>query len=519
MYIATKENIYYIDEKCETDYNISHLELMENAGKNSFIWIKKNLDLSKKFLVFCGHGNNGGDGAVLARYLIDNGIDIKVVFLGDVIQKSKGVARDNFLKLKKYYMWDFTEKGLVEIKEMINQADYIVDAIFGIGLKGELYKPLFDLIKQINSSGKIIISLDIPSGIFANGGKFESAIKADYTLTFGLPKFGMIDYPGVDYCGKIEIIDIGIPKKLIEGVKPIVLLTDEYVSSLLIKRERDNHKGKFGHLLIIGGYGGFFKKGIQAMGGSVVLSGLAALRSGVGLLTIAAHIDSLPLIQANIPEAMTFGWKEKESSIFMIKRLIENNFIRTILIGNGFSTGKFQEKLIEMILTHPIVSKIVIDADGINNISKNKRLRKTLKSSGKDIILTPHIGEASRLLGVYPEIIKFNKLENIKKIYDITKSVILLKDSISVIYDGDRIFVNNRGSVSLAKGGSGDILSGIIASFLASGHNTISATILGSYVLGLLGEICEEEYGIFSVLGRDIIAKMPDVIKRLSMLE
>lgn len=519
MYLATKEDVYFIDEECERKYNISTLTLMENAGKNSFIWIRENLDLKKNFLIFCGHGNNGGDGAVLARYLIQNGVNTKVVFVGDVIEKTKGIAKENFLRLKEFYKWDFSPKGLSEIKEMIENSDYIVDAIFGVGLKGELYQPIVDLIEQINLSGKGIISLDIPTGVLANGGNFKIAVKANYTLTFGLPKFGMIDYPGADFCGRIETIDIGIPQKIIEERKPIILLNDNYVSSLFQKRKRDSHKGKFGHLLIIGGYGGNFKKGIKAMGGSVILSGLAALRSGVGLLTIATHINNLTSIQANIPEAMTFGWKESNSSLSSIKRLIENNFIKTVLIGNGFSTGKFQEKLIEMILIHPIIDKIVIDADGINNISQNERLIEILKSSSKNIIITPHIGEASRMLGIHSEIVKFNKLDMAKKLNQLTNSVILLKDSVSVISSGDKVFVNNRGSVSLAKGGSGDILAGLIAGFLASGHSEVSSTILGSYVLGLAGEKCESIYGSFSTTGMDVINTIPDVIKNISMLE
>ncbi len=519
MYLATKEDIYFIDEECEKKYNIPTLELMENAGKNSFVWIKENLDLRKKFIVFCGHGNNGGDGAVLARYLIHNGVNTKVVFVGDVIEKTKGIAKENFLRLKEFYKWDLSPRGFSEIKGIIENSDYIIDAIFGVGLKGELYQPIIDLIEQINSSGKVIISLDIPSGVLANGGNFKIAVKADYTLTFGLPKFGMIDYPGADFCGKIETIDIGIPQNIIEERKPIILLTDNYVSGLLQKRKRDSHKGKFGHLLIIGGYGGNFKKGIKAMGGSVILSGLAALRSGVGLLTIATHIDNLASIQANIPEAMTFGWKESNSSLSSIRRLIENNFIKTVLVGNGFFNGKFQEKLIEMILTHPVVDKIVIDADGINNISQNERLMKILKSSGKNIILTPHIGEASRMLGLHPEIVKFNKLDMVKKLNQLTSSVILLKDSVSVISSSERLFVNNRGSVSLAKGGSGDILAGLVAGFLASGHSAVSSAILGSYVLGVAGEKCENIYGSFSTTGRDVINIIPEVIKYISMLE
>ncbi|MCX7820749.1 MAG: NAD(P)H-hydrate dehydratase [Brevinematales bacterium] len=526
MYIATKEDVYHIDQECERRFEIKVSTLMENAGKNSFVWIKNNITEydKKRILVFCAHGNNGGDGAVLARYIYDNGGNVKVIFLGDVIGKSKDVAKTNFIKLKESKVevieLDLRDSLIVEkVKDLISGSDIVIDSIFGVGFSGEFYSPFKEIVDIINSSGKLVLSLDIPSGVIANGGNFETAIKADYTLTFGFPKFGMIDYPGAYFCGKIEVIDIGIPENLIKERKLFLLLTDEYVKRLLKKRARDTHKGNYGHLLIIGGYGGDFKKGIKAMGGSVILSGLAALRSGVGLLTIACHNNVLYSIQSSIPEAMTFGWLENNKSIESIKKLIENNFIRTVLIGNGFFNGKFQKRLLEMLLSHPIVNRIVIDADGLNILSKDSKLLKELSSSGKNIILTPHIGEASRLLKLYPHEIKNKKLDVIKMLVDLTNSTVILKDSVSLICDGENVFVNNRGSSSLAKGGSGDILAGLVAGFLASGYDPLYASLLGSYILGVAGEKCELRLGAYSVLGRDVIIEIAEVIKELNKPE
>ncbi len=515
MYIARKEDIYYIDKECKVPVEI----LMENAGKNSFLWIKNNIDNNKKLLVLCGAGNNGGDGAVLARYLIKDGIDTEVVFIGDVISKSKEVAKENFIKLKELTnvnQLEINYKNLETLKTYLEKADVIVDAIFGIGLNRELDNFYLDLFELINSSKKTIISLDIPSGVMANGENFKSGIKANYTLTFGLPKFGMINYPGATYCGKIEIIDIGIPKDFINSLNLPILIEKNMFK---LSRERNTHKGTYGHLLIIGGYGGNFKEGIKAMSGSVILSALAAMKAGVGLTTIAADVRALPAIQSLIPEAMTFGWKEKPSSLKEIKKLIEKSFIRTILIGNGFHKGKIQKEILKLVLTHPIVTKIVIDADAINILSENKELLSTLYNSGKEIILTPHIGEASRLLSLSTEEIKSNKLEIVKKISEITNANVILKDSVSVIYGRNTTFINNRGSSSLARGGSGDILAGLIAGFLATGYEVLYSICLGSYILGICGEMCEEEMGAFSVLGRDILNKISSVIKEISMPE
>ena len=526
MYIAGKEDIYYIDETSEKKYGIPTATLMENAGKNSFLWIKKNISdyRQKYYVVFCAHGNNGGDGAVLARYLASEKINFTVVLLGDVIGKSKEVARSNFLKLVELkpdiIEWDLKdEKTFDKIRECLKKSDIIIDAIFGIGFSGEIFQPFARVVEEINKSCKTVISLDIPSGVPANGGKFNLAVKADYTLTFGFTKFGMIDYPGANFAGKVEVIDIGIPGEILNERKLARLITDEYAKSLYKKRERDSHKGKYGHLLIIGGYGGDFKGGIKAMCGSVVLAGLAAMKVGVGLTTIAVSENVLHSVQALIPEAMTFGWGSNYS-VKNIKKLIENNLIRTVLIGNGFSKGRLQSRILEMVLDHPIVNKIVIDADGLNIIVENRKLLDKLVLSTKDIILTPHIGEAARLLRLHPDEVKYNKLEAVKKLVSLTNQNVILKDSVSLISDRSfNIFINNRGSVVLAKGGSGDILAGIVAGLFASGYDSISSLCLGSYILGVAGEMCESEMGEVSPLGRDILQKIPEVIKSISKQE
>ncbi|MGC8765396.1 MAG: NAD(P)H-hydrate dehydratase [Brevinematia bacterium] len=514
MYIATKEDIYFIDQQCEKKYNIPTSELMENAGKNSFLWIKDKIKdyKSKKFLIFCAHGNNGGDGAVLARYLAEDGVNLTTVFLGDVTGRSKDVARENFIKLKKINAniieVDLNDKSILEIiKKMVSRCDIIVDAIFGIGFNGEFFSPFIEIINEINASGKKIISLDIPSGVMANGGNFNLAIKADYTLTFGFPKYGMIDYPGARFCGEINVIDIGILEALTDERRLPLLLTDDYIKGLILRRERDTHKGKYGHLLIIGGYGGDFVGGFRAMGGSVILAGIAALKAGVGLLTIAGHLNVLSSIQSQIPEAMTFGWLEKPSSIKGLKRLIENSFIRSVLIGNGFSKGIIQREILKMVIQHPIVNKIVIDADGINILSEDRKLLETLASSGKEVILTPHIGEAARLLRLHPDEVKNNKLEIAKNLVRLTASTVILKDSVSVVAGKEEeLFINNRGSVTLAKGGSGDILAGLIAGLFTSGYSPVASACVGIYTLGIAGEKCEAEKGEVSPLGRDILS-------------
>lgn len=523
MYIATKADVYSIDRECEENYNISTEILMENAGKNAFLWVKDHLDdfHKKKFLVFCSHGNNGGDGAVFARYLFKNGIYVTVVFLGDVIGRSKNVARKNFMVLKELGVsiieWDLKSLNVLEeISREIKNSDVIVDAIFGIGFEGEVSLPYEKLFEAINSSGKLVISLDIPSGVLADGGKFDCAIKADFTLTFGFPKYGMLDYPGAEYCGRIEVIEIGIPEDLKKGKNLMRLLTDEFIKSILIPRKRDTHKGSYGHLLIIGGYGGNFQAGIKAMSGSVVLAGLSALKAGVGLLTIAADERILLAVQSQLPEAMTLGWNNKASSVRRIINFINKNLIRSVLIGNGFYKGSFQKRILEEIIVHPLINKIVIDADGLNILSDDRKIFYKLSTSGKEVILTPHIGEAARLLGINTSDVKNRKLEAIKKLVKLTSATVILKDSVSLIMSkNENLYVNNRGSVALAKGGSGDVLAGLVAGFFTSNYSAIESGCLASYALGVAGEICELESGSFSTLSREVINKIDRVFLNL----
>ncbi len=237
MQIAMKEDIYFMDEQCEKKFGIPASLLMENAGRNSFLWIKENIK-AKKFLIFCAHGNNGGDGAVLARYLMEGGFDVTVVLLGDVIGKSKDIAKANFIRLKennaKIIEWDLiSREDFTKIKAIINETEVIVDAIFGVGFNGELFSQFAEVVEEINDSGKLVISLDIPSGVIANGGNFKLAVRANYTLTFGFVKYGMIDYPGANFCGEIELIDIGIPEELIRQRKFLRFITEDYIKSLI----------------------------------------------------------------------------------------------------------------------------------------------------------------------------------------------------------------------------------------------------------------------------------------------
>ncbi len=305
MKIARKEDIYNIDKRSLEDYGIPTLILMENAGEAVYRFIKEKIPgyHNKKYLIVCGTGNNGGDGAVAARKLFLDGCSVKVVFT-DNPDKSKGEAKINFDIIQKikvpisYFsdnkaLWGSTEEqqGITTGSSslpLLRGTLVIIDAIFGIGLHGEPDANLTAIINEINLAKKTVIAVDIPSGVYADGGSARTAVKADFTVTLGIPKIGLIDYPERDFAGEIYTYSINIPPELLknEDIKTN-LITQDDVKEMVLPRKRNSHKGNYGHLLIIGGFEGSSEKGIGSMSGAVILAGMASLRSGTGLLTIA----------------------------------------------------------------------------------------------------------------------------------------------------------------------------------------------------------------------------------------
>ncbi len=512
MKLALKEDIYRIDRECAEKFGLTPLLLMENAGGAAYNIIKDVIPgyRQKKFLVLCGPGNNGGDGAVLARRLFSSGINVRVIYTGSM-EKTSSEASINFSIIEKIgvkinkFPPDFSD-----LIEAAGQCDVMVDAIFGIGFHGEPDDLTKKIIDSINKSGKKVISLDIPSGLQADGRASGHCVKADYTITFGLAKLGMADFPGRDLAGKILTDPISIPPKLLED--PSIknnLITFGDIQHAYSPRKRDTNKGSFGHLLIAG---------VQ-MSGAVILAGVGALKSGTGLLTIAAPEKILPAIRRKLPEAITLPLNadNTEETIKILGGFIKERKIRTVLAGNGFGTGPFQKSLMQFLLANGQLERLVIDADGLNNIAGDRDLALMLKNSKMDKILTPHIGEMARLLNTDNLRVKNNKAECARQFAREYKLYLVLKDAVSVIAEprGD-IYISDRGSSSLAKGGSGDILAGIISGLWASGYPPLAACQLGTYLLGRAGEKYEEKWGAESALARDILRVVPAVFSEIN---
>jgi NAD(P)H-hydrate epimerase len=445
-------------------------KLMENAGKHVASVVKKNFDLKgKKIGVFCGTGNNGGDGFVAARYL-SKSCEVKVITLKPSNQIKTKLAQENFAKLK----------GAVEVvswnKGISDDCDMIIDAIFGIGIKGEIKEPYKSAIKEINASGKPIISVDVPSGLGA-----DTSVKPMITVTFHDIKEGMNE----NTSGKIVKVDIGIPKDAERFVGP-----GEFV--YYPKPLEDSHKGENGRLLIVGG---------GPYTGAPALAGMAAYRMGVDLVRIAVPEAIHSIIAAYSPNFIVHplgGNRLTEQHVSTIMELLDE--VDALLIGPGLGNDNATKIAVQTIIKK-CKKPIVIDADGISAVADDLSVLE-----GHAGVITPHANEFKRLSG------KAADKDTIKDLAGRTGFTILLKGKEDVISDGKRTKKNRTGNEGMTVGGTGDVLSGIVSALLAKGISSFNAARIAAFTNGTAGDLAFKEKG-YSMLATDVIEKIPMVLK------
>ncbi len=480
-----------------------------------------------KVIVLCGGGNNGGDGFVIARVLHNQGRDVEV-FLTTKPENLKGDAKINYDAAKKFGI------NMRPIKYFLNRySSYItrncviIDALLGTGLSKEVRAPLSDLIKKTNKMSSPVVSVDIPSGISSDTGQIMGcAVKAQYTITFGLPKKGHFLYPGAGYAGQLFVEDIGFPRKLLESEKINVnLVQKKDAISLLPARPKYSHKGTYGHVFIVAG-----SKGKT---GAALMAAKACLRTGAGLVTIGIPETLVHSFQSRVTEEMIFPLPDKGNgtlsyiSADVIFEFLEQR-ANVLAIGPGMSVDNEISRLVSLLVKGSKVP-IVIDADGLNAIAGKTAV---LKKSRAPIILTPHPGEMARLLkqgsgikGQGSEVAAgFSLREEIEKdrintaisFAKKTKTCLVLKGvpTITATPDG-MAFINSTGNPGMATAGTGDVLTGMISAFLAQKLNPQSASILGVYMHGLIGDIVAEKKGQHSLIVSDIINAIPKVFKSI----
>lgn len=513
MYIVTASEMKDIDKQTIDKYGISPSILMENAGSNTVSAIINEIGSVsfKKIYVFCGDGNNGGDGFVIARHLKSEGAYVRIAFCGDE-KKLSNESMTNLKAAKNYGVDVFFVSSLNDIEKItddILSADIIIDALIGTGLKSQVKEQTAKIIMFINNIGKYTVSVDVPSGLDSDTGNIMGiAVYANLTITFGLPKIGLTIYPGLQHVGKLIVADINFPPQLLAIPRKNILITPEIIPPLLPYRHPNANKGHFGPILIIGGSRG--------MSGAVTLTAKAALKTGAGIVTVAVPDKLHDSIKSSSDETIVAPLKETEDGFISsdnYKRILElSEKAKVVVLGPGLGRKKETQSLV-LKLVQELDKPLIIDADGINAVSEDKKHLKNIK---KDVIITPHLGEMSRLTGIAIEEIIKDKIKVIKDFIKEYKINVLLKDGRSIFGDVDEnIYINTTGNSGMATPGAGDVLSGVIAAFAAHDMSLQRAAIVGNYLHGLAGDLLLNEMSEEGIIAGDIINKIPVAIKNL----
>ncbi|MBI9010795.1 MAG: NAD(P)H-hydrate dehydratase [Clostridiales bacterium] len=513
MFLLTVDEMKAL-KRCAIDsYHIPGIILMEHAGYAVAETIMKNYKKTTPILVVCGRGNNGGDGFVVSRKLLLEGYSVKVIVIGNV-SSIKGDALTNYKILKKINKAIFSLERYEDTGNaltLFSSTDVIVDAIFGTGLNSSVRTLEASVIDLINNSKAKVISIDMPSGINGSTAKvMKSAVKADLTIAFDAFKCGNVLYPGAEYNGELKVANIGIPKTCYEQIYfPKRILTEKVILSRLPIRKKNSHKGTFGKASIIAGSSG--------MEGAAILSCSAAMRTGLGLLKLFVPKSMNHIVKTSVPEMITVLLEESVvgsydlSSIDIILDHIKNDSV--VAIGPGCGQHKEIGKTVRRLLTESELP-LVIDADGLNMLSLNMSW---LIGCSKDIVLTPHVAEMSRLTKLSIAEILDDPIKIARKYAVQWEVTVVLKSARTIVATKDgNIYININGNSGMATAGTGDVLTGIITGLMAQGLSGEDASVLGVFVHGYSGDKAAEMIGEYGLLAGDIIKQIPYTLKALS---
>ena len=488
--LVTSEQIRKLEAKLIESINPGwSLTLMEKAGSGLAEVIK---EYSDPYLIICGKGNNGGDGIVAARYLHGLGKKIFLFFVSDENSLSKD-AKINFDIIKKNVPCLKIEKEHDNnFYNALNSANTIVDCLLGTGTDSNLSSLFEWIIKSVNESTKKIIACDIPTGVNPDTGMVNSrAFKADITTTFGYAKIGLLVYPGKKYAGAIKKIDIGLP----DIETNLFLLDDDFLKENFPKRQDDANKGNFGRTLLV--------CGSKKYPGAALLASKAAASIGSGSTALASKDEVFNQITAVTPEVTHVNFNA--STI-----LEECKNATSLVIGPGLTTEKEIETLVEELISKSKIP-VVLDADGIN-VLKDKH--EVIKNAKQEIILTPHPKELARFLGISVDEVLNKKIEIAQGTAKKLNCTVILKGPATLIATKDgKIYISPFANAALAKGGTGDVLSGFIGGLISQGLSTMLASCVGVYIHGKTAEMVTKDKTVFSLLPQDLINYLPHAIK------
>jgi ADP-dependent NAD(P)H-hydrate dehydratase / NAD(P)H-hydrate epimerase len=491
MKIFSSSKIKVIDSYTIENEPIKSIDLMERAAHKLLEWLVSHFGRPRHFVIFTGPGNNGGDGLALARLLQENRYDVDIQHI-NITDKVSDDWRINFKRLEKLNGVQFNNLTSAEQFPLICANDIIIDAIFGSGLTRPVDGLAGDVIKKINGSGNIVISVDIPSGLFVEDNSHntpENIIKADYTLSFQFPKLSFLFAENYCYSGEWHLLPIGLhPAGIRDTMTQFYFIDEKEVNPLLKERNKFDHKGKFGHGLLIAGSKGKI--------GAAVLSAKAALKTGIGLITCHVPADARNVIHSSVAEAMVSA----DENDNLITSLPDLTPYTSIGIGPGIGSEKTTQNILHKVLLD-CKKPIVIDADAINILGINKKWLSSLPAGS---ILTPHPKEFERIAGKTAN--SFKRLLTQISFSERYKCVIVLKGAFtSVSLPDGRVFFNSTGNPGMASGGSGDVLTGMILSLLAQGYSPENAAITSVFLHGLAGDMAAKKSCYESIIASDII--------------
>lgn len=516
--ILTGSQMKYIDQKTIKELNIPGIILMENAGRCvankvlEILKINKNNIESKNVFIICGKGNNGGDGFVAARHLLESGIQTSVLSIYEEKDLSgAALINHNILKNLTEIVY-FSEINAEKFRDMVSISIVIVDAIFGTGLSSEVKGDLYNIIEDINkySEGKIV-SVDIPSGVDSNTGIIlGNAVFADYTVTFLAPKLGSVVYPGAEYSGEVVTCNISIPEFLLKDQEyNISLITKDYAVNHLPCRPENSHKGMFGKVFNIAGSLG--------MTGAAYMSAISSLRAGAGYSILAAPKSIIPILSTMAPELIFVEMEESVDKCISMGALNlgleKSKDSDCILIGPGIGTSlttvEFVVSFIQSLADRN--KKVIIDADALNCLAIKKDFVLPLNS-----VITPHPKELSRLMDVPISEILNDHVKYVKQAAEKFNTTVVLKGANTLIAQPDgTLYINSTGNNALATAGTGDVLAGMITGLAAQGLELKDAAALGVYLHGLAGDIAAQELTEYSLIASDLLKYIPKAIKTL----
>lgn len=515
MKILTAEQMQAVDRRTIDEIGIPGTVLMENAGRGVAEEILRRFATvdSPRALVLAGKGNNGGDGYVVARHLLNRGWRVATLVLAER-GAVRGDAEVNLAALEKCggeVACVSDDAALVKWLDAGDEFTVLVDALFGTGLT----KPVGGIYQQaitwLNEQAAPVVAVDIPSGVDASTGRILGlAVKATVTVTFAFAKIGQVSYPGAGKVGELVTVDIGVPAVVAGQVEADHLLIDAGQARLLLPARRlDGHKGTFGHLLVVAGSTG--------KSGAAVMAAESGLRGGAGLVTLACPQSVQPVIASRLREVMTApvpGVKGEFSLQALDPLLALTDGKQALAVGPGIGLGAETGAMVRH-LVQTSSPPVVIDADGLNALCDHLDVLES--QAGRAIVLTPHPGEMSRLTGLPVADIQGNRFQVARDFAMRHGVVLVLKGArtLTAAPDG-RVNVNNSGHPGLASGGMGDILTGLIASLLAQGMGAFDAASLGVFLHGLAADRLLGSFGDAGLLASDVMYELPAARRALA---